>query len=139
MRIAGVVCFTILSAGAFMMLHAELPPKVYSDLRDASPEHIEITVRKVSRGFCIACTRQKILVRAEVVKVLRTSTGLKPGDIICIGYEHHRPRRGWVGPRPVPILEEGGTCYAYLRKGKNTDCFEPAAAGASFEKPSQRH
>ena len=114
-------------------LYAELPPRAYEDMRNNSPEYLEIKVLKVSKGLCIACTRQSVEVEAEVLKTVRSAAGLKPGDGILVKYSHYRPRRRWAGPRSVPILKKGTICPAFLRQSADGKYFEPAAGGASFE------
>ncbi len=106
-----------------------LPPTVYVDLQAEAPEAVEILVKQVKHQNLF---RKREMVRAVVTKVVRTSSGLKVGDVIEIRYRHS-PHKKIPGPAPVPRLGKGKTYPAWLRKGKGGIYF-PAARGWSFAK-----
>jgi hypothetical protein len=60
-------------------------------------------------------TRWDIEVKAEVRKVRRTRTELKPGSRILIRYSAHRyKQQGWTGPGSQPVLAKGELRSAVL-------------------------
>ncbi|MFW6227896.1 MAG: hypothetical protein ACOC2V_00435 [Alkalispirochaeta sp.] len=75
---------------------------------------------------------------ARVVAVSRSATGITAGETITIEYDHLTPRRGWVGPRPIPILQTGTRYPAFLAWDATEGTFRPAARGAGFEPPVAR-
>ena len=67
--------------------HAELPPSVYKDLQDKSPEALTIEVESVRISTTDEPRFKKLDITAEarVETVIRSASGLKPGDAIRKG------------------------------------------------------
>jgi hypothetical protein len=124
--------FFSLALLSLAFLQAELPPSAYEEMQSTAPEHLQIQVLRVDIEPGSSDTAQAIQVLATVEKVLRTSTGLKAGDLHTIDYTHeHRPP-GWVGPAQVPILTQGDTHVAYLKPLDQPETYSPAAGAMSF-------
>jgi len=114
------------------MVFAELPPSAYEAMQAQAPECLQINVLKVEIEPGTLEDQQNIHLTANVLNIARSAEGLKKGAIIHILYtvtDHQPP---WVGPGQVPILKEGATNVAYLKKGEKTDVFQPAAGIMSF-------
>lgn len=115
-------------------VRADLPPHEYARLRSAAPIVAVIEVEQVRRGFGLFREFIPVMVTAVVTDVVVGAEGLRTGDSVVITYHHQRPRRGWVGPRPVPLLQPGQSYTAYLRLSEDgSGTYQPAARGASFE------
>lgn len=114
--------------------HAELPPEAYADMQARAPEHLTIEVIEVDTSICWLwlCSGRDVDVRARVVTVHRTATGLTPGDTLRIRYRHV-PLGDRAGPSAIPILDEGTTTHAWLARDKDT--YATAARGYSFAPP----
>lgn len=110
---------------------AELPPDVYADLQARASEALTIEVIDVDTSICWLwlCSGRDVDVRARVVTVQRTATGLAPGDPIRIRYRHV-PLGDRSGPSAIRILREGTTTPAWL--DKDGDAYTAAARGYSF-------
>lgn len=118
-----------------VLLHvaiAELPPSAYESMQASAPESLEIQVLRVDIAPGNSESKQEIQVMATVEEVIRTASGLKPGDVLNITYSHEERPPGWVGPGQVPILALGGTHVAYLKKMENALDYAPAAGAMSF-------
>ena len=113
-------------------LYAELPPYVYKNLQKDAPEVLIIAVNKVKTSSSLFSDTQ-VTVKAKVLRVIQSISGLKKGHIITISYSTITKRpRGWVGPSSIPVLEENQQYKAFLKKDKyNT--YSPAARGKSFK------
>jgi hypothetical protein len=123
-----LVCALTMGSG-----RAELPPWVYKGQQEKAPEALVVKVRSVSKRETSEEKGKQIdfTVEAEVQKVERSATKLKPGTMIQIRYSQHRYREPITGPSEVPALTEGQVCPAYLfGDGK---AYSPAAGGYSFE------
>ncbi len=113
---------------------AELPPSAYQERQQAAPEFLVIVVQKV-------WTRQEwgrtlVTLNARVKQVRRTTSKLKPGQLIRIRYTRERRNTPMVGPGPIPILRAGQSCPAFLEfdglpRGKN-GFYAPVAGAYSF-------
>jgi hypothetical protein len=129
----------LLACGALVCLSAsvfaELPPYVYRDMQAKAPERLTIKVKSVKTEERDEPGRKLIAVtaEAEVVAVERTATELKPGRTISIRYTHTDYKQPIAGPSQVPVLREGETRPAFLRKHKDAETYAPAAGGYSFE------
>ncbi len=108
-------------------LIAELAPSAYLSLQKASPEVLEIRVDKAKHGYWISPGE---VVTATVMKVTKSTSKLKVGDVIQIRYRHVK-LRGAVGPSPIPQLTKTKTYPAWLKKNGKSH-YEPAARGYSF-------
>src|SRR5438477_117208 len=125
---------------AWIAIFAELPPAVYEDLQRAAPEALSIQVMDVDVHRSIAkphaCSffdfevRRNARARARVFGVIRSKSGVRPGDVITIEYTSVKPCYGVNGPRPISLLNEGDRVSAFLVKSGSV--FVPAARGATF-------
>ncbi len=119
-------------------LSAEIAWKHYKKAQKDAGEFLDIRVTDVSLDWCLVCSKRDVRVRAKVLKVHRTAAGIKVGNTILIKYKTWTRRpRGWAGPRPIPILKEGQTYPAFLRRlsvnKKDGIICGPAARGYSFQ------
>jgi hypothetical protein len=113
---------------------AELPPYVYKQRQQQAPESLLIKVRSVQTRETDEPRGKKIdvSVEAQVEQVIRSQTGLHPGDVIRIHYAHNEYKEPLIGPSEVPMLKEGERCPAYLEMDKKEKTYLPAAGGYSF-------
>lgn len=113
---------------------AELPPDVYKDMQANSPESLVIKVLSVKTRNKNEprLVRVSVTVEARVEQVNRTQSGLKPGQVIRIRYDHRRHKEPMAGPSEVPVLKHRQVCPAYLKKD-GSGVYAPAAGGYSFE------
>ena len=132
--------------GAFLLIAttvwAELSPDVYKDMQRKSPEvlHIQVSSVDVHRRFAkpSGCgifdfeVIREIRVEARVLRVVRSQSHVRAGDVIEIGYSSINRCSGWSGPRSIQILGNGDRVYAFLARRGRTSSFEHAARGASF-------
>ena len=112
-------------------LHAELPPSAYESMHAKAPEYVKIEVLRVDVEPGESPTQQRVHVVALTTEVFRTSSGLKPNEIVNIFYSVTEHPPGWAGPGEVPIPNEKERSVAYLVKTEGGD-FEPAAGRMSF-------
>ena len=114
----------------------ELPPWVYKERQDKAPEALVIKVRSATRTEKVEKEGKTIdwKIEAEVEKVERSATRLKPGAVIEIRYVQRTYFQPMVGPSEIPALREGERCPAYLDGGKEGRVYAPAAGGYSFTK-----
>lgn len=112
---------------------AEIAPRYYAQMQRDAPEYLQIEVLKVRHSLLWVGRTTSVTVTAKVIAVKRSKKGLVAGDVITIRYDHYRPPRDWVGPRPIPILRKGETCPAFLGWSDEVRAYRPAALGASFE------
>ena len=136
-------CLTI---AIFLMIAtavlAELSPDVYRDLQRKAPEvlYIQVSSVDVHRRFAkpSGCpffdfeVIREVKVNARVLRVARSATGVRPGDVIEIEYSSINRCSGWSGPRSIQMLRNGDRVYAFLARRRRTAGFEPAARGATF-------
>ena len=135
-RILLAVCIAVA-----LTTYAELAPEVYRAMQRDSPELVQIVVTDtdIDRDFNKprGCgifefeIERDVVLKARVTSVVRSASGLRPGMAIVIRYSSTRHCEGWVGPRPIPVLDEDQRVFAYLKKTGSG--YEPAARGASFE------
>ncbi len=113
-------------------LYGELPPYVYHELQESSPEVVTLQILNV-RSKAIASAQREITLRAKVLKVERTQSALAVGSVITIGYTTTISHpAGWVGPSPLPILSEKYSYKAFLTQDKANKRYLPSAGGKSF-------
>lgn len=129
--------FTLMYVLFMSNLYAELPPYVYEDLRNNSPEIITIKVIKITSSSILLNlfkSTKDIKLEAKVLHVNTSESGLKAGDRIDIFYSTVTSRpKGWVGPSSLPVLEQSEVYTAYLRKDDQGNYYVPSAKGKSFE------
>lgn len=113
---------------------AELPPEVYQKWQREAPEHVTIRVlevRTTRRREGQDATHIAVQVTGRVQAVVRSASGLKPGQTIRIAYTHHQIPP--PGPSQTPILRAGKTYPAFLERKAGQTSYNPAAGGYSFE------
>lgn len=120
----------LLSAG---VLAAEISPDSYRLMQESSPEKLIIEVLRVKTPWISLSRTKPVTVGAKIVRVQYSETRLSEGDEITITYEHFKPKAGWVGPRPIPILSEDTQYPAFLQYDAESISYTPAARGYSFE------
>ena len=120
------------------MLFAEISPVYYREMQEKASERLKIKVVDFSRDWYFWRSERKATVVAEVTAVVKSKSGITPGNRVRIEYViFYPPSNGWAGPRPMPELQEGGE-YDFF--GERTDVtrdkgilLEPGARGYSFE------
>lgn len=137
-RCIAISIFLILAAAVM----ADLSPDVYKDLQGKAPEalYIQVSSVDVHRSFAkpSGCSFfdfeviRNVKVDARVVRVIRSETGVHPGDVIEIEYSSISRCSDWNGPRSIPLLRKSDLAYAFLARRGRTASFEPAARGATF-------
>jgi len=118
-------------------LFAEINPRYYLEMQQKAPEQLRIRVTHIKNEPCDDCETFKTEVRAVVTKVIRTKSKLKNGREVMLSYEIFRPRAGWAGPRPMPLLEKGRE-YDFFGSNDGVDDkkriqLTPGARGYSFD------
>ena len=132
-RLLRSLCAFVVAATA-LSTYGELPPSVYKDLQEKSPEVLTIKVEPVR----IATTdeprfkRLDITVEARVETVARSVSGLKPGDAIRISYVHLDHKQPLAGPSEPDVLQKGQSYPAFLVKAEKDEVYTMAARGYSF-------
>jgi hypothetical protein len=121
---------------------AELSPDVYRDLQRKAPEvlYIQVSSVDVHRRFAkpSGCpffdfeVIREVKVDARVLRVARSATGVRAGDVIEIEYSSISRCSGWSGPRSIQVLRNGDRVYAFLARRHRMTRFEAAARGATF-------
>lgn len=119
------------------ILFAEINPRYYVEMQKKSPERLRIRVTQVNNEPCDNCETFKTEVQAVVTKTIRTKSKIKKGREVTFSYTVFRPREGWVGPRPMPQLEQGKE-YDFFGSKSGVDAqmrvrLEPGARGYSFD------
>jgi hypothetical protein len=132
-RIIFLILLALFSCGE--KLSGEIAPEYYRQWQQQSPEHLLIKTRSVNHPPICFRKSVTVSVEAQVLNVFRSATELQPGRIIKIRYQHFKPSKGWVGPRPLPLLENGKVYHAFLVNDSNNVFYGPAARGYSFSPP----
>jgi hypothetical protein len=116
---------------------AELPPDVYKQWQQHAPEALLIkvlSVELITRSRDEEKTIVFVTIQAQVQSVWRSQSGLSPGTVISISYEHTEHKSQYVGPSQVPILVARLSYPAYLKEGGEMGAsYSPAAGGYSFK------
>lgn len=117
------------------LLRAELPPSAYEKMQSAAPEVLRIQVLRVTEQPDSDASTKDVSMLAQVLKVGRSASKLKPGDMITVNYKVASHSAGWVGPGEVPILEENKESVAYLETAAGGEQeYSPAAGAMSFDR-----
>ena len=111
--------------------HAELPPTYYMERQAQAPDYYAIEVVSVQTDSLDA-EHMQVDVVARVDTIYRCSSARAVGDMIHIRYVHEHYKRPVMGPSPIPLLQEGQQCPAWLEPDPRELCFIPAARGFSF-------
>lgn len=111
---------------------AELPPQAYHDMQEEAAEVIVLTVERVETSNDGRSTG--VVATARVDHVVRSASGLARGTEIRLEYRSVALPDGMVGPRPIPVVEEGASYRAWLFRAHDGKSYGPAARGASFSR-----
>lgn len=128
----------IVTLTAIAPLYSEIQSKYYEEMQRNAPEKLRIRVEKVDDDCCwFFCDKYQTRVTAIIMRVNKSAAGLQIGNRVYFEYEIFKPRQGWVGPRPMPVLKKGEE-YDFF--GSKTDAHKdkgvilsPDARGYSFE------
>lgn len=126
-----VGCLFVLGGLGFS--RAELPPSVYEKMQREAPEVFRVKVLRVDEEAGGENARD-ITLLAQVLKVGRSHTKVKPEDLITIKYRVTARPAGWAGPGEVPVLKEDAETVAYLKPVSGSPEFAPAAGTMSFDR-----
>lgn len=132
------VLIVSLLAVSTAVLFAEINPMYYREMQEKAPERLRIKPTDVSRDWYFWRNERKVRVKAQVVKVLKSAAGLAAGNQVYFEYVMFEPPSdGWVGPRPMPLLQEGVEVDFFgekteTRKDKGI-VLNPTARGYSFD------
>ena len=133
MKVYVMTAVLLLVSGGYVF--GELSPLVYQQMQQDAQEYYIIRITRVRTPFRLFSRDKPVIASAAVQQVIRSQRSAVPGEIIEIRYESYAPPRGWVGPRPVPILNRGSSYHAFLSWSEANGYFTPAARGASFDPP----
>ena len=141
-RVACVSLALILSAGHSC---AVLPEEMLQELQDHAPEQLTIQVLAVTTRVINSDQRLDVHVRAKVMEVKYSASGLKRGQIISIRYETYVPIPDYIfDALSFGVLKKDRTYPAFLGPWKQAEWIakrlpgtwlEPAAHDASFSPP----
>jgi hypothetical protein len=112
---------------------AELAPSAYDKMQKTATEVLRVLVLRVDVQPTSDAVVKEVTMLAETLKVGRTSTKLKPGDMITIKYRVTDRVPGWTGPGEVPVLKDNAETVAFLAPLSDTQEYAPAAGAMSFE------
>ncbi len=126
-------CLLLLLA-ILSLVRAELPPSVYEKMQSEAPEVLRVHVLRVDVQPTSDAAVHEVTMLAEAVKVGRSKTKLKPGDMLTIKYRVTTHESGWVGPGEVPILKDDLETVAYLAPVAGVQEYAPAAGAMSFDR-----
>ncbi len=128
------VCAFFVVIATALSTHGELPPWVYKDLQEKSPEALMIKVEsvRISTTDEPRFKRFDITAEARVETVVRSASGLKPGDVIRISYMHLDHKQPLAGPSEPDVLQKGRSYPAFLAKAEKDEVYTLAARGYSF-------
>lgn len=113
---------------------AELPPSAYEKMQSDASEVLRVHVLRVDVEPTGDASIREVTMLAEAVKVGRSKTKLKPGDMLTVKYRVTAHPVGWVGPGEVPILKDDLETVAYLAPVTGAQEYAPAAGAMSFER-----
>jgi len=128
-RLLTVILLTLFTTVAL----AELPPSAYEKMQSTAPEVLRIKVLRVDVQPTGKQETREITMLAEVLKVGRSGTKIKPTDMITVKYTVTTHQSGWVGPGEVPILKDDAETVAYLKPLQEVQEYAPAAGVMSFD------
>ena len=115
------------------VISAEIAPWEYRRMQENAADQVVISVLRVSTRRPLFSRNTSVTVQVEIVEVISSYSRLSVGDRITISYTHEKPRRGWAGPRPIPLVQRGEITYAFIEFDSEDNVYVPAARGASFE------
>lgn len=130
----GSFCVFFVVIATALSTRGELPPSVYKDLQEKSPEALMIKVEsvRISTTDEPRFKRLDIMAEARIETVIRSASGLKPGDAIRISYVHLDHKQPLAGPSEPDVLQKGRSYPAFLSKTEKDKVYTTAAKGYSF-------
>ena len=119
---------------AALSTYGELPPSVYKELQEKSPEALTVKVESVTISTTDEPRFKRLSITAEalVETVIRSASGLKSGDAIRISYVHLEHTGPLAGPSEPDVLKKGRSYPAFLAKAEKREVYTTAARGYSF-------
>jgi hypothetical protein len=121
------------------VVHGELSPATYQEMRDTAPEVLTLQLGNLEQQRTKAggTTTIKVSISATVQAVRRSKAGLKPGDRLTIAYQSVLHDEPVAGIAPTPILRETPSCTIYLKPAADAGAggatvLSPAAHSQSF-------
>lgn len=130
-RLAVVLVLVCMTAA---WAYAEIAPEEYRNMQLRAPESLTVMVLRVRQSGSLFGRTVSVNAQVEVTGIEHSASRLSVGDTITIVYEHYKnPKRGWAGPRAIPILKRGEETFAFLAFDTELNAYVPAARGASFE------
>lgn len=136
--IFGAACALLAMASTAARADDDIEPKYYRVWQDRAPEALTVKVLSVrttvttERHRAGVVTQTRVEAQAQVERVDRSATGLKPGDALRINYTISRAQPPVEGPRELPLLKGGASTPVFLL-AISRGVYGPAAKGASFE------
>ena len=115
------------------VISAEIAPWEYRRMQENAADQVVISVLRVSTRRPLFSRKTSVTVQGEIVEVISSYRRLSDGDRITISYTHEKPRIGWAGPRPIPLVQRGEITHAFIEFDTEGNVYVPAARGASFE------
>ena len=125
-------CLTLLVS--ISVLCAELPPSAYEKMQSAAPEVLRVHVLRVDVEPTKDASTKEVTMLAAALKVGRSKTKIKEGDMITVKYSVTTRQPGWAGPGEVPILKQDTETVAYLAPAGESQEYTPAAGAMSFDR-----
>jgi hypothetical protein len=128
------VAITVAAILRPLPVKAELPPGSYDSLRMNATDALVIKVISVKQKPLPdnALRTIEVSLKARILEIERTKMGLKKGNYIIIRYPVLDSTQPPIpGPRPIPVLEQGGVYPAFLNQQPD-GTYAPAAYGESF-------
>jgi len=133
--------FSLITLGTFMSLClsvmavlAALPPGSADKLKK---EADEVLVIKIVDSDIEESKKalSKVIYTAEIKEVRQSKSGLQAGETVRIEsyfVSCQKKMKGFVGPKPPPLLSIGWIGLAYLNAAKDGSLYKIAAHGDSF-------
>ncbi|MFM7240619.1 MAG: hypothetical protein ACKO3A_00680 [Opitutia bacterium] len=118
-------------------LRAELSPDHYRQLQEGAAEALVLKIDQVEAKVTLGKDGKMtdVAASATVKSVVRSKSGLKPGDTVRLAYAIITTVVPMPGPSKPKVVEKGEVVRAYLNPGDDAKTLTPAAYGQSFLAP----
>lgn len=118
-------------------LRAELSPDHYRQLQEGAAEALVLKVDQVEAKVTLGKDGKMtdVAATATVKSVVRSKSGLKPGDTVRLSYTVITTVVPMPGPSQPKVLAKDETVRAYLKPVDGAKTLGLAAYGHSFEQP----
>ncbi|MFK7909700.1 MAG: hypothetical protein AB8F34_03775 [Akkermansiaceae bacterium] len=127
-----IILATALIAAA-LNTSAEIPIKTQQAMQNSATEKVQIEVQNVKKKKMKRWDCFDLDVKAKVISVNKSGTGVKVGDILNIRYIIHNPKVPPPSGSYPGEIKKGKTYMAYLDlSAKDKKVYSPAAASGSF-------